>query len=440
MRFEDLDKRIKDAADQHHPAYDEKAWQKMEKLLDRYLPQPKKDRMRTFLVVLSALVIGGGAFLVLSNPWDGKSKLTVQPKQENVTPVQPKGKEIETNSAASHNEHNVNKETAPEDTPGSNSNGIDISNDGNKNFISTQLNDPKKSNHDRTTTYQRKPNNQRPAAPIGNDKSALPDPADSKGIADNSKQLSPYNGVPQADQIQPKDDNVINQPSAQANEVNKPEVAPTEAKNSGTKKNVKTANRNGFSFSVSAGPDVSKAGASKMGQTTLAYGAGVGYTLNRFTLRTGVYASKKIYWADPKDYSLSYVPPSTSQFEGADADCYVIEIPLKLGYNFGYRTKSNWFAGAGLSSYLMKRETYSYIYKTSSGGTYAHPHEVKSENKHYFSVLNLSGGYSHQLSRIFSISAEPYLEYPLTGIGEGKVNLKSAGILFTLGIKPFNKK
>jgi hypothetical protein len=216
-------------------------------------------------------------------------------------------------------------------------------------------------------------------------------------------------------------------------------VATTETKSSSAKKNEKFSNRNGFSFSVSAGPDVSKAGASKTGQATLAYGAGVGYTLNRFTVRTGIYASKKIYWAGPKDYSLTYVPPSTSRFEGADADCYVIEVPLKLSYNFGYTTKSNWFAGAGLSSYFMKRETYKYIYKTSSGTTRTYPHEVKSENKHYFSVLNLSGGYSHQLSKIFSVSVEPYLEYPLTGIGEGKVNLKSAGILFTLGVKPFKK-
>jgi len=39
MQFEDFDNKIKEAAENHHPAYDEKAWIKMEKLYDNPLPQ-----------------------------------------------------------------------------------------------------------------------------------------------------------------------------------------------------------------------------------------------------------------------------------------------------------------------------------------------------------------------------------------------------------------
>ena len=46
MQSEEFDKKIKEAADHHHPAYDEKAWMKMEKLLDTHLPQKKDDRRR----------------------------------------------------------------------------------------------------------------------------------------------------------------------------------------------------------------------------------------------------------------------------------------------------------------------------------------------------------------------------------------------------------
>jgi len=204
------------------------------------------------------------------------------------------------------------------------------------------------------------------------------------------------------------------------------------------KKNNKPKSQNGFSFSVSTGLDVSKAGSSKTGKTTLVYGAGIGYTRNRFTLRTGVYASKKVYWAGPDDYKLIY-SSSTYKFEGADADCYVIDIPVKLSYNFKSTAKGNWFAGAGLSSYLMKRETYIYNYKNTWGNPSSRLWEVKNENKHYFSVLDLSGGYTRRLSNTFSISAEPYVEIPLTGIGEGKVHLNSGGVLMTLSIKPFRK-
>src|SRR4029078_3524934 len=113
-------------------------------------------------------------------------------------------------------------------------------------------------------------------------------------------------------------------------------------------------------------------------------------------------------------------------------------IPVKLSYNFATRNRSNWFAGAGLSSYLMKREDYLYEYESNTG-TYYHAYETKNENKHYFSVLNLSGGYSYQLSNTISLSAEPYLEVPLTGIGVGKVHLNSGGVLFTVGVSPFRK-
>ena len=63
--------------------------------------------------------------------------------------------------------------------------------------------------------------------------------------------------------------------------------------------------------------------------------------------------------------------------------------------------------------------------------------EAKNENKHYFSVLDLSAGYNLHLSKTVSLSAEPYLKIPLSGIGVGKVQLNSTGVLFTLGIRPF---
>jgi len=48
MQFEEFDKKVKEAADHHHPAYDEQAWAKMEKLLNKHLPQ-KEERKKRFL-------------------------------------------------------------------------------------------------------------------------------------------------------------------------------------------------------------------------------------------------------------------------------------------------------------------------------------------------------------------------------------------------------
>ena len=57
IKFNDLDslidwiegiyKKIKEAAENHHPAYDEQAWAKMNKLLDKHMPE-KEERRRRF--------------------------------------------------------------------------------------------------------------------------------------------------------------------------------------------------------------------------------------------------------------------------------------------------------------------------------------------------------------------------------------------------------
>jgi hypothetical protein len=44
------------------------------------------------------------------------------------------------------------------------------------------------------------------------------------------------------------------------------------------------------------------------------------------------------------------------------------------------------------------------------------------------------------LNKNISLQAEPYLKIALDGVGYGKVNLNSAGVLFSAIIKPFAKK
>src|SRR5689334_1836775 len=77
MLFDNFDKKIKEAAEQHHPAYDENAWRKMENLLDQHLPQ-ENSRRRFFLLAFAVLLIGGGAYFFVSKPHGKRSDLVVQ--------------------------------------------------------------------------------------------------------------------------------------------------------------------------------------------------------------------------------------------------------------------------------------------------------------------------------------------------------------------------
>ena len=60
MQSEGFDKKMKEAAENHHPAYNEHAWTRMEDLLNKHLPQ-EKDKKRRFIFILF--------FLMMEN-WD----------------------------------------------------------------------------------------------------------------------------------------------------------------------------------------------------------------------------------------------------------------------------------------------------------------------------------------------------------------------------------
>jgi hypothetical protein len=192
----------------------------------------------------------------------------------------------------------------------------------------------------------------------------------------------------------------------------------------------------GFSLSISAGPDISMVGMDKTGKLQPVFGAGISYSFGkRFTLRTGFYTASKIYTADRYDYKPDVRSPNFNYLEKIDADCRVYEIPLTFAWQFGQKKQSNWFAAAGLSSYLMKKETYDYLYKYPSGQTYTFTRNLEGENNHFFSVLALSAGYTRKLNPVFSLTAEPYLRLPLGGVGYGNMKLYSGGVLFTLGAR-----
>src|SRR5436853_520560 len=66
MWDEEINKKIKDAADQYHPAYDDAAWNKMEQMLNEHLPR-KKDRRRIIYFIPFIALLAGILFFVLFN-------------------------------------------------------------------------------------------------------------------------------------------------------------------------------------------------------------------------------------------------------------------------------------------------------------------------------------------------------------------------------------
>jgi hypothetical protein len=435
MQSEEFDKKVKEAADHHHPAYDEKAWEKMEKLLDKHLPQKKDDRRRIIFFLFLFLLVGGGLFLMISKPWQqnrpvagaGKNNpldvpviTTKDAKVSNLEKIEPANTPVEDRIAIQETKTEKKKMQttrlyndkttpviAPETMGGKNKqekNINDFSSTGNDNVIVKT--DPVK--NDFVLKNEAVANNR----PVNNDLAIGP-----KTVENTAEQKLNLNTV--TDTLQKAADATIKQPAKKIRFNNK--------------------KANSFFLSLSAGPDISFAGLEDLGKTKLLTGAGIGYTFkNKFTIRAGFYTSRKIYTATSYQYhSPTSIWISNYKLESVDADCKVYEIPLLLSYNFSRSLTRGWFVTTGVSSYLMKRETYDYQYKNSAGQVYTHQWTLKDKNKHYFSVLTLAGGYKRNINNTFSITAEPYMKIPFNGVGYGKVRLNSAGVLLSVNIKPF---
>ncbi len=446
MLFEELDNKIKEAANLHHPSYHADAWERMECILDKHLPVKEKKKRR-FIFWWFIPVLVGGALLTYRSFFANNSEL--QNKKADVKNLtQSQGYEknkptlVDKNNLYSNNKNQliskavVEKKLQTNSTPASTFNkkkytldsknlqswgnkktDILISNTQKKGVLQNGLKlDNKNEEENNIINFQT--NNKNKNSP--------------------NSQVSPLISFPVSKENKPLV--FINPPK---------DSAKTEIQNSITEAllikdssitKIKGKKKNQLALFVSAGPDVSYVNGNGMGTTKIIAGGGIAYTIkNKLTLRTGFFSGKKIYSADGASYKgnstfYQYYP----YLENVSANCKVYEIPLSISYNFTNKKLNNLFASAGISTLIMKTENYHYYYKYSpTGSLYERPWTYNNENKHLFSILTLSAGYQHLLGKKTFLMIEPYFKLPLNGVGAGKIKLNSTGILFTAGIKLF---
>lgn len=481
-----MDHIIRDAAENHHPAYNDKAWEKMEMKLDKHLPQ-EKDRRRYIFFLLFFLLLGGGVLYSVYQANQGKPENSGNiaasssamdgsgnPDHNNL-PVQQQ-KDLQNNVATTPansgdaGKLNAASQLVPEPvsstkqtslSPKINNTGNDNGNNesvvknkriiragkarsgmritvpgiagddvavadkenGNRKKTVTKKSHGKNKVDIKTTTPETEESEDMVIAPVEAEKEIV-----KKDVTTGQDQ--------QGKEGEKKEETVKTTEAEKKKEVT---VAENKPVSSPDKKKPKNKIAGNFGITASVGPDLSFVSLNNPGKVTLLYGAGLSYDFGkRFTVRAGFYASKKIYDAKPDQY---HTPGGNYPYlYNVAAACKIYEIPLSVSYNFAQRKNHSWFGNAGLSSFLMKTEDYNYQYKTASGQYYNYPLAVRNQNKHYFSVLTLSAGYKYKLSNRVSLQAEPYYKLPLGGVGAGKVKLNSSGILFTATIKPFARK
>lgn len=493
MQFDKFEHKVKEAAEQHHPSYDETAWAKMEKLLDREMPQ-KKDRRRVLPFLLAFLLLAGGAGLLLTQPWGSGGKTASQPSKLTVPAEQPavSTKESGANDPVAVPEvketrdgdpgNSQDPETAAVKTHTTNENatsgiprpaGDNISARDHQRSLTTGNHEPAgvKSKTVSAQSLSSGASKRRPAARQRNPAAGLDQLAQLTVTADQAgrkkrstvtkgeggQQPADASGLPAttsvADGGLTSKPTTSNEPGLTTGNTTGTPPATTEDKQEPVAEkaapkaadpvvpapvNPAAKKRSGWSFAASLGPDLSYVALDRPGKMKLVGGLGVGYTIRRLTIRAGFYTTNKVYSATKEQYKPSTPIMGYNYLQQIDARCRVYEIPVGLTYSFSRSARGGWFAATSLSTLLMKKEVYDYRYAyPNNPNPYTYTRTIDNKNKHYFSVLTLSAGYQRMLTRTISVAAEPYVKLPLSGVGYGKVKLNSMGALFSIIATPF---
>ncbi|MEJ7779907.1 MAG: hypothetical protein WKF68_09955 [Daejeonella sp.] len=183
-----------------------------------------------------------------------------------------------------------------------------------------------------------------------------------------------------------------------------------------------------FALALTLSPDVS--GVKSMRKTSIGYSVGASLMYNitdKLGLETGIAYGSKAYAADFADYK----PASSYVFHvkpyEVDADCEVLDLQLNLAYKLLNSRKYSMGFGAGVSSYLMLHESYTFRY-ADPGSRGPRRYNIENQNKHYLGVASLNLSYQRKLANNINLAFNPFLKLPLTDIGYGNIRLKTAGI------------
>ncbi len=464
MSLDDFNKKIDLPGDAGPPSFEESEWDKMEALLDTHLPQ-KKDRRR-FIFWLFALLISLGLF---SGYYFMYKPVGVPVESVNTTPF--------------INDHNSSPGTIEKTDQKTNNEKIE----DNSNTVANKSTQPPADNNEKangkTNLYQKNNNEKVEDNSITDADKNIQPPADSNERVNgkiNLNQKNIYNSnlnnlsVAVNTKInsdkRTKDENnltfILKTPSQKnsntiysqptmgtdkttlnTNSNDNPVVADTIAlktsrKPAAEKKNSKSdskkiKSKNNFYITLSTGVEANGTRFGSLGTITPVYGAALQYTIGKkIFVRAGVLKTKKLYDAKDKDYTRKAGTwMSNVTFDNIIAKCKVVEIPLAIGYKLINNKKTTIYATAGTSAYFMKKEDYQFYFKTMSGNDTTRNANFTNKSNHLFSSLNLSAGIEQKISNKLSITAEPIIKIPISGIGFGKVKLYSAGLVISAKIK-----
>lgn len=196
-------------------------------------------------------------------------------------------------------------------------------------------------------------------------------------------------------------------------------------------KSERALTRHQWYLKIPVSPDFSAIDFSKLGDAGINIGIMGEYAVGKhLSISTGAIWSKKLY--DQKNPDKMYTSGTWSAKPSMlNGDCRILDIPVNITYYLFPERKTSLFVSLGSSSYIMLKERYEYTV-TWNQNEYLYEENFSNKNNEWFSMLNLSIGIQQKIGKRFFAQAEPFLKAPISGVGEGKVNLMSTGVFLSL--------
>lgn len=191
-----------------------------------------------------------------------------------------------------------------------------------------------------------------------------------------------------------------------------------------------------LNIGIVVSPDLSTAGGIRQfEQPGYKFGIRTSYDLApNISIETGIIRSNVRYSAGISSYDLPGYQNNPNNLSSIYAECMILDIPLNVTFNFWNLSNSRFFASAGLSSYVMLSEDYTFSYDYSYPGQETNYSE-RSGKTHLFSNSSLSIGYEYDIHKNWSLSAEPFIKIPLKEVGWGNARLYTLGSFVTLNYR-----
>jgi hypothetical protein len=407
MSDEELDQLFKKSVDSYNPPFDPEAWDAMEKKLDNL--EGWNQWWRKYLYPLLILLVPGIVLLVTRAQAPDSTTETVKPAASQEMPIK-------------ENQHIIQMALQPIKALSASKKTIAVAgHHGNGEPLTERT---RKQTDAKTTPgpgYRQAENRQ--AAGLTQDALLLEDPP----LASPKVQLASTSFYP------------VKLPARVAFQ-NRPGPRGDSGSNFRKPEN-RSAFLGSLQVSLAVAPDITTIKYTNPDAISMNTGMFLGIPVtHKISVITGILWANKVYGANAEEYA-----PTSDYWQGKkrpssiEAECKVLDIPFDIRYKVLEGEKNVLAIQAGLSSYIMLDEKYTYHY-TYSQNPYRKTTEFSNENTHWFRVQNLSLSYSRKLSPDISVGVEPFVKIPLSGIGAGNVKLTSAGVFLTAGYTIHLKK